>query len=856
MIETAILEYFHGDDLAASSWINKYRNNSETISVFFDRIVDKFSKYDRHTNYDENLSDMGRQIFNILGKDERKALIRDYLTDFKHIIPGGSALAGIGTSSFTSLSNCFVIKSPDDNIEDIFNTGRDIAQIFKRRGGVGIDLSNLRPCDAIVNNSSKTSTGITSWMRLYSTITEIIGQNGRRGAMLLSIDVRHPDIFDFIRIKQDLSKITGANVSVRVNDDFMAAVEKDEDYFLTFPCGSVIDNYIIPAQVPYNQLQKTSNVYWKKIRAKELWDELTKCVWTTGEPGILNWNRLIDYDPSGIYPEFKPVSTNPCGELPLSPYDSCRLIASILYSLVDNPFTKDATIDRDKAYKIFYITHVLADIFVDLEVEAVDNILKKIDPDYNNQLAYDSVLSKSAEFKLWLTIRSKAINGRRTGTGITGYADMLAALDKPYGEHDVTKNVFYTKLEAELDASIDLAIMNGPFKAWDPILEKDGNDWYRFIEQEYPEQWTRMQRFGRRNISLSTIPPGGTTSLLVGTSTGIEPVFELYYTRRRACNPNEIPTFVDQNGRGFVEYNVIHSKFITWYKIFNNIPYDESRRLLEAAPTEELDIYVMASPWFCQTSSMIDTKLRVQTQALIQKYITSSISSTVNIPQSAEVKEVNDIYLDAFDSGCKGITVYRDKSRSGILIKSEQPAPQIILKRPEIIDCKVLMFKNEKKDWIAFVGEIDGQPYELFTGPRDIEVFPVPSSITSGKIIRVKPNENERSRYDFSYTDAYGYENRLGGLSRVFSQEYYNYGRFTSSLLRGKYEITEIIRIIDGLEFGTKTLNNWKSGVIRSLKAYIPDGTDAGIICSECGGRIVYEGGCYICKDCGNSKCG
>lgn len=527
-----ILNYFKGDALAASSWNNKYRHENESIEDFFNRIVNEFIRLDNFPNitnneYYHNLSEYGKlRLKN--GKSFRSQTFDNLLRDFKHVIPGGSALSGIGTKKPVSLSNCFVIDSPKDTVDSIFNSSRDMAQIYKRRGGVGQDLSHLRPLGAKVNNASKTSTGIPSWMELYSQTTNTIGQDGRRGALMLSIDVRHPDTPYFTSIKQDLTKVTGANVSVKLNKEFIEAAKNDEDYILRYPVDSL--NIIPEEWMPYNELQQRNEiggtmVYTKKVKAKELWEQIIQCAWSTGEPGIFNWDMVQDYDPTSVYPELKAISTNPCGELPLGAYDSCRLIASNLFSLVKNPFSCSAYIDWSLAYEVFYETQILADIFVDLELEAVDRILRKIDPEYDpknlEKFKENSMGVVSDEFKLWWKIRETGKNGRRTGTGITGYADMLAAIGKNYGDEEITEKIFKLKLQAELDASIDLAVLNGAFPLWDKDKEfesitndyrdtvedngRPSNNWYEFIYNTFPEQWSRMRKFGRRNAGLLNV---------------------------------------------------------------------------------------------------------------------------------------------------------------------------------------------------------------------------------------------------------------------------------------------------------------------------------------------------------------
>lgn len=995
------------------------------------------------------------------------------------------------------------------------------------------------------------------------------------GALMISIDINHPDSPEFIKIKQDLTKVTGANVSVRLNDDFMSAVENNEDYILRWPVNENYDEFL--EEAPYNELIEISGIkhpkmksYIKKVKAKELWDSIIHCAWNTAEPGILFWDTIIDNDPASVYPEFKAVSTNPCqpgwatvltekgiktfneikigdiiwskdgwtkivnktnsgikdvyeyrttrnvfygtenhkiidtgnkveiknakhidslqfdlnfdctwenkqniqdimdglvigdgsvhkasnnlvflcigendgdyfnseikdliikhrealkktayeiittishdelpllpirsiperffkgnrekvcgflkglysangsvidkritlktssyllrdqvqimlssiginsyyttnkkkkvqfengeyeckesydinistdrikfqkligflqqykndklnvicqtknsgkkevnpiksvklisteevfnitvdnnshtywtggcnvsncGEIPLSPYDSCRLIATNLYSLVEKVFTEYANVDSDTAYQIFYEAQIIGDILVDLEAEAVQKIID---------------ITTNSEQELWKKIREIGLQGRRTGVGLLGLGDMLAGLEKSYNDFSFIEEMMKIKMKAELDATIDLAIINNPFPVYNTLLEYEynsetkeffgRNEFYNSLQINFPKQFQRMILYGRRNISWSTIAPTGTISILAGVSSGCEPVFNLYYTRRKKCNPGEIADFTDQNGIGFKNYNVVHDKFKTWAKIKFDINEDD----LSLLPEAELKTLIKKSPWFNNTAEELNPAERVKVQSILQKYTTHSISSTVNLPKTATEEDISIIYKAAYETGCKGITVYRDGSRSGILIKQEEPK-KIITSRPVELECKVMRFKNEKKNWIAFVGILNGTAYEIFSGVNDIDELPIPSYIETGKIIKIKHDEG--SRYDFSYIDKYGYNNTVGGLNRVFDKEFWNYGRFVSSLLIEKVPIENIIKIIGKLEFTNKGMNNWKSGIIRALKMFVPDGTLAiGEICENCGSsKVIYEGGCMICRDCLSSHCG
>jgi ribonucleoside-diphosphate reductase alpha chain len=846
---------FINDELRYEVWKSKYQLNNESPEDFFGRIASEFARLDNFSHAvnltEEEFNDLSAYGKSITGGDPF-ARFHHLFNDFKYIIPGGSVLAGIGSGKPVSLSNCFVLAT-NDSIEEIFDTASNMSQIYKRRGGVGVDLSTLRPNGALVNNAAKSTGGVVPFMDLYSQVTNTIGQSGRRGALMLSIDINHPDSPDFITSKQNLTKITGANISVKLNDEFKRAVENDEDYILRWPCTLTPVSEIFEEAMPYNELLSRDTPhgikYYKKVKAKELWDSIIQCAWNTAEPGILFWDSIIDNDPASVYPAYKAVSTNPCGEIPLSPHDSCRLIATNLYSLVDNPFTSMAVVDEGKAYKVFYEAQIIGDILVDLELEAVQKIID---------------ITKGSEQELWKAIKEIGQNGRRTGVGILGYGDMCAALDLKYGDEFITNFIMETKQRAELDATIDLAIINGSFPAYNKDLEcissenyNYGNPWYEFVCNNFKPQWDRMQKYGRRNISFSTIAPTGTISILAGTSSGCEPVFSLYYTRRKKCNPGETPDFIDDNGIGFKNYNVIHPKLNDWWKEYNKQLQTFPENFdLQSTSKEILDNIIKVSPWDNNCAEDIDPKLRVETQAILQRYTTHSISSTVNVAEDVSPEFIRTIYEHAWNKGLKGITVYRDNCRSGILIKQESQKP-IVAIRPSELKCKVEQFKNEKKEWLAIIGLLDGKPYEIFTGPKDIDVFPIPSSVTEGTIIKVKHND-EPSRYDFRYIDSYGYTNTLGGLSRVFDKEYWNYGRLVSGYLRNNMPIDQIINIVDGLTFTNKGMNNWKSGVIRSLKPFIKDGTKVhGETCENCGSdHIVYEGGCKICKDCGSSKCG
>lgn len=858
-----LLEYFNGDELAAEVFIKKYAltededpdNMHKRMAKNFAKIEDNYRK-DIGNNYLE-LSEYGRIRYNYLKNLSKEELEEYFYLSFKHftfINPGGSIMSGLGSERPVSLSNCFVLPSPKDNIESIFNTGRNAAQIYKRRGGVGFDISNIRPNGAFVENAANTSTGSVSFMELYSMITNIIGQNNRRGALMLSIDVNHPDIYEFIRIKQDLSKVTGANISVRLNDEFMKAVEKDEDYILSFPVqnASKLQVYANAKSLEYNKLyfeaDKFYDSYIKKVKAKELWNEIIKCAHATGEPGIFNWNHLVNYDPTGVYEELKPISTNPCGELGLAGYDSCRLIASNLYSFINNPFTKESTLNEKLAYKIFYEAQCCADNLVDLEIEAIERILTKINPEWKenipiegNSRRNDWINKQTEEFKLWWKIREKGIQGRRTGTGITAYGDMLAALNLPYGDERITERIFQIKLQAELDASTDMAILRGVFPLYKLETElnnnnKPANKWYEFIKIEFPQQYKNMLKHGRRNSGLSTIAPTGSISILTQTTSGIEPLFAPYYTRRRKCLAGEKSDFTDQNGIGYKEYFVVHEKLKDFLKIY---PLEKGDRT-----EEQYWKYVYEnSPYYKQTANDISPEKRIETQALIQKYITSSISSTVNLPKETSPETIKNLYEQAFKLGCKGLTVYREGSRSGILITSKEEQSYFMMhdapKRPKKIKGKFHITKSNGITYGVIVGFLENRPYEVFV-IKDIEKQFNDWKDSEGVIIKVK-----RGQYSFCI----GPDCIENICDMTLTEHEESTARWISLSLRHGANVKYVI---DTAQKSSKSITGFVAVIARILSKYASREESK---CPECGGTIIKEGGCEKCQDCGASKC-
>ena len=872
MIREQVLEYFKGDELATDVFLSKYSlNGKETPDEMHDRLAKEFARVLWHEygciEYTSHpikyLSKFGEYFFTNLREsntlEDVVIYIKSLFKNFEYIVPQGSVMGGVGTGAPVSYSNCFVIQSPEDSIESIMNTARDMAQIYKRRGGVGLDISNLRPNGSSVNNAAKTSTGAVSFMSLFSHITEVVGQEGRRGALMLSMDINHPDSPDFATIKRDLSKVTGANISLKLNNAFIEAVKNDTDYLLRWPVDKVFDQEY-PTTFEYNKLTLVkhadgTSTYVKRVKAKELWDTIVESNWLSAEPGIFNWDHLINYDPTGVYPQLKPISTNPCGELGLGSGDSCRLLATNLYSLVNHPFKEESFIDDDFAYQIFYQAQVLADVLVSLEIEAIDRILYKLNEDwleqyYSNIDVKDFLNKQSDEFKLWWQTRDIAVKGRRTGTGITAYGDMMAALNLPYGSKEMTEKVFSIKLKAELDASIDMAILKGAFPFYNKNLEFNNfqetdtnpiegrNDWYQFILKEYPEQAGRMITFGRRNSGISTVAPTGSVSILTQTTSGIEPLFKPFYTRRKKCNPGEIADYVDQNGVGFREFTVLHPKFIDWYLTKNP---ENTKEHLETLNQKDLQVLFESSPWYGSTSEDIDIDTRIQTQALIQKYITSSISSTVNVPVETTKETMSKGYLDAFDLKCKGLTYYREGSRSGILV-SDTPKDKVFKshdapKRPKELEANLHITVSKGNTYAVVIGLFENKPYEVFV----FNTLGEKLKECSGKIVKIK-----RGHYRFI-----GDKVTIDNLNESGNSELEKASAlYTSMLLRHGADIHYVIKTAKKINDG---ITSFVSAMCRILSKYdtkIEEST-----CPECGGKLVHEAGCATCKDCGYSRC-
>jgi ribonucleoside-diphosphate reductase alpha chain len=830
------LDYFKGDDLAATTWMNKYAlRDSEGHLV-------EASPADMHRR-------MAKEFARIEAKytpvpAEKRALLSTYgqarerldeerifkLFDcFRDVVPQGSVMASLGDPyRLASLSNCVVIPAPLDSYAGIFHNDQQLAQLFKRRCGVGFDLSTLRPEGAPVSNAARTSTGAVSFMERFSNTTREVAQKGRRGALMLTMDIAHPDVEKFITIKQDLSKVTGANVSVRVSDEFLKAVEADADFTLRWPIDS-----------------KEPTVT-KVVKARELWNTLISCAHATAEPGVIFWDRQHLYSTSSVYPGFRNESTNPCSEIAMQGGDSCRLIAINLYSFVNEPFTPKAWFDHERFAAVTYEAQRLMDDLVDLELEAVDRILAKVaaDPEPDEL--------KRTERETWELLRDTGKKGRRTGLGFTGLADALAALGLKYDSEsavEATEEIMKTKCRAEFDSSIDMAIERGAFEGFSPAVERT-SEFIDMLERELPEVHDRMMRHGRRNISLSTVAPTGTLSLLTRTSSGIEPVYMLGYTRRRKITHADTTAkvaFTDDMGDQWEEFTVHHPRLLDWMKATGKENPDES-------------------PYAGATANDIDWHKRIRMQSVVQKYTTHSISSTINLPSTATVEEVGGIYLEAWHQGLKGITVYRDGSRSGVLVsnageigeKDDSGEKVVHLKRPEVLEADVLRFNNDTEPWLAVVGLLDGKPYEIFTGKAN-GGFELPRWVTKGWVVKRRDEARGTNRYDLEYADDEGYRVTVQGLSRTFNKEFWNYAILISGMLRQGMPVPQVVDVVANLNLYDNTLNTWKNGVVRALSRYIPDGTQAlGRKCPECGDAegLYYEEGCLKCRSCGATKCG
>ncbi|HMV02382.1 MAG TPA: adenosylcobalamin-dependent ribonucleoside-diphosphate reductase [Chitinophagales bacterium] len=834
------LRYFKGDDLAAKVWVTKYALKDSDGNL-----------------YEANPDDMHWRIANEIARIETRypnpmsaQEIFDLIKDFKYIIPQGSPMTGIGNNfQVASLSNCFVIGNGNnsDSYGSIMKIDEEQVQLMKRRGGVGHDLSYIRPKGSAVKNSALTSTGLVPFMERYSNSTREVAQDGRRGALMLSVSINHPDAEDFINAKLEQGKITGANISVRIDDEFMQAVKNNTDYKQKYPIHSKHPKFT------------------KTVNAKNIWDKIVHNAWKSAEPGILFWDTIAKESIPDCYADlgFKTVSTNPCGEIPLCPYDSCRLLAINLYSYVENPFTDKAKFNFELFKKHVALAQRIMDDIIDLELEKVDVILAKINSDPEEEYL------KLSERTLWEKIKEKAIQGRRTGVGITAEGDMLAALNLRYGSEaavDFSIEVHKTLALAAYRSSVEMAKERGAFEVFDAEREKE-NPFILRLKDADPDLYAQMQLYGRRNIALLTIAPTGTTSLMAQTTSGIEPVFLPVYKRRRKVNPNDKEIrvdFIDEVGDSWEEYIVFHHHFKTWMKV-NNI--DTTKNYTQ----EEINELIEKSPYYKSTSNDVDWLSKVKLQGAVQKWVDHSISVTINIPNDATEELVNELYLKAWEVGCKGVTVYRDGSRSGVLVAADSNKKEntddniggvltndFPTKRPQILEADVVKFQNNKEKWIAFVGLIDEKPYEIFTGlADDDEGISIPRWVQDGHIIKNK-DEKGNTRYDFQFKNQRGYKTTIEGLSHKFNPEFWNYAKLISGTLRHGMPLVKVVDLINHIELDSEFINNWKAGVARALKRYIPDGTEAsGHKCSSCGSNeVVYQEGCLTCKSCGSSKCG
>ena len=839
------LEYFKGDELAASTWRNKYAAEGEqTPDDTHKRLAKEFARVESNYNWKSNIDRAFSNLSNYgyVRPQLDEEAIYQLFKDFKYIIPGGSVMSGCGTGALVSLSNCFVIGSPKDSYAEIMKTRSQQAQLMKRRGGVGYDLSQLRPRGAKVNNAARSSTGAASFMDVCSDITNEVAQNGRRGALMLSMSINHPDIEEFITKKQDLTKVTGANISVKVTDEFMQAVVNDEEYYLRFPVDVELPK--VREEIPYGELVPFGNLidknvsFIKKVRARELWDTLMHCAWNTAEPGIMFEGAMHNYSPDGVYEDFRMVGTNPCGEIPMGPFDSCRLIHINLASYIVDPFTDKAHIDEELLYMHSYEAMRLADDLVDLEIEAVDRIINTVKNDTDD-----------TEFNLWSKIKETAIQGRRAGLGFTGLADAIAMLGLKYdsdGGISQVGQLMKVMFKGQLDSNIDMAIERGAFPAWDKISEfyhtgyESKNQWYKVLSKDFPAECRRMLLQGRRNISWSTVAPTGTVSIMAGTSSGIEPVFMPFYQRKRKCmSESDRVDYVDKVGEKYTLFTVVHPNLKRW--AIETLNYSESE-------VNEWSLGVWKevwkeSPYYGSTAPEIDWRQRVKLQGVVQKYITHSISSTVNLDRETTEEEIADIYIEAWKQGLKGITIYRDGCREGVLTQVEKPktiegrqAP----KRPKVLEADYYQVKVKKEQFIVLVGLLEGKPYEVFAF-RPLNPVNIPAH--KGTITKV-------SKMHYSFDSEHINISNLELANTNIEENAATL--YSSMLLRHGVDINYIIKTARKVN---DNISSFSSAMCRILAKYIPNGEVKGEVCPDCGGTLVREGGCIHCKDCGYSKC-
>lgn len=821
-------EYFGGDEMAAKVWVSKYALKNSEGTIY------EKTPADMHRRLAKELARIERKYPNPLDEDK----IFELLDEFRYLIPQGGPMTGIGNDyQVASLSNCFVIgnEGMGDSYGGIMKIDEEQVQLMKRRGGVGHDMSGIRPKGSPVMNSALTSTGIVPFMERYSNSTREVAQDGRRGALMLSISIKHPDSEDFIDAKLDTTKVTGANVSVRIDDEFMHAALQGGNYEQRYPVDS--------------NTPKVS----KQIDAQRLWKKIIHNAWKSAEPGVLFWDTIIRESIPDCYADlgYKTISTNPCGEIPLCPYDSCRLLAVNLYSYVDKPYTPEASFNE-----ALFVGHVrcaqrLMDDIIDLELEKIAAIQAKIERDPEPEAI------KRVERELWEKIEYKSRRGRRTGLGITAEGDMLAALGLRYGTPEATQmaeKVQKMLALAAYSSSVEMAEERGAFEIYDAKREEK-NPFIGRIREAAPELYDLMVKHGRRNIALLTIAPTGTVSLMSQTTSGIEPVFLPYYRRRRKVNSddkNAKATFRDKNGDCFEEFTVFHPKFLVWLET-NGYDVEE----VKGRSLEFIDSLVAQSPYHKATANEIDWEEKVRMQGAVQKWVDHSISVTVNLPKDVSEDAVAKVYETAWREGCKGCTVYRDGSRDGVLLSTEETTQNgFPRKRPRSLDCDVIRFHNREESWIAFVGLYEGKPYEIFTGRQSGDVLPIPNSVVKGKIVKVKTEKG--SRYDFQYEDSNGYPNVMGGLSHQFNKEFWNYAKLLSGVLRNRMPIVDVVNLVHDLQVDDESITTWKAGVERTLQRYVPDGTvvHRGEVCPSCGcDTMVYQEGCLHCANCGNSKC-
>ena len=837
VLESAVA-YFNGDELAGTTWMNKYAMKDyegnfveKNPDDMHKRMAKEFGRIEADYKLKYNLNGSAKFLskYGQEREDLTEAKVYSLFKEFGYIIPQGSVMSSLGNHyKLASLSNCIVVPELHDSYGGVFYTDQQLAQLFKRRCGVGVDISNLRPAGSSVSNAAGSTSGAVSFMNRFSHTTREVAQNGRRGALMLSMDIAHPDVEDFITIKQDLQKVTGANISIRLSDEFMHAVEANAEYTHKWP------------------IESDNPKFTKTVNAKELWNTIIQCAHNTAEPGLIFWDRQHWYSTSSVYPGYKNTSTNPCSEIAMQGGDSCRLIALNLYNFVDNPFTKEASFRMEDFYKATYEGQRLMDDLVDLETEAIGRILNKVDADDEPENI------KMVEKETWELLLKTGKEGRRTGLGFTALADMVAALGMAIDSDEaiaMVESMMKEKCRAEFDSSIDMSLSRGSFVGFDSKIEKT-SEFVQMLEKELPDVYERMMKFGRRNISISTVAPTGTLSMLAQTSSGIEPVFMTHYKRRRKLNEQDRDAkvdFIDDSGDKWQEFNVYHHNLKTWMEV-----------------TGETDI--SKSPYAGSTAPEINWNKRVEMQAAVQKYVTHSISSTINLPNDVSLDEVSNIYLESWKQGTKGITVYRDGSRAGVLVSADEKKDAVLENsefretkapsRPKRLDAKVVRFQNKKEKWIAVVGLLNGRPYEIFTGKTE-DVFNMPAAVEYGWIIKNKRQDGS-SQYDFQYEDKEGYKVTMGGLSRSFDKEFWNYAKLISGVLRHGMPLHYVVDLIGKMNLYDENINTWKSGVVRALKTFIANGTTVSDhTCGECGDEgLVYEEGCLKCVSCGYSKCG